>query len=157
MKENKNTYIALLCFVLALFACKSTKPKELAEIPEKTAFYTIELTRDTIANKTSAVVKNINVVDSKVRHTIDETKTKGPNYLKIQILYKNNKVVNLVTEHPLYKHFDLYSESGKIESKLISLSQDLLIFRAPYFDQFKKITILETINFKESAPIILKK
>lgn len=102
-------------------------------------------------------MKNVNVVDSKVRHVIDVAKTKEPNFLKIQILYTNNKVVDLVTEHPLYKRFDLYSESGKIESKLISLSQDLLIFRAPYFDQYKKITILETINFKQSAPIILKK
>lgn len=143
--------------LLLIFACKSTKSKEVAEIPEKTAFYTLELKRDTLATKTTVIVKNVNVVDSKVRHVIDVAKTKEPNFLKIQILYTNNKVVDLVTEHPLYKRFDLYSESGKIESKLISLSQDLLIFRAPYFDQYKKIKILETINFKQSAPIILKK
>lgn len=99
---------------------------------------------------------DVNVVNSKLRYFIDENKKKEPNYLHFTITYKNGKVIEANTEHPLFKRFDLYSESGKIESKSISLSQGEVFLRVPYFGKYKRISITEIINFKERPVIVIR-
>lgn len=148
---------ALLCSTALLFACraKRVKTKKPAAV-EQSAFFTLSLSRDTVAKQTSARIKNVTVVDAKTRYMPDEAKAKEPNFLRIEVIYKNDQVLQAITEHPLYKRFDLYSESGQIESKLISLPQGEVIFRLPYFEEYKRIRIVETIGYKESPPIILK-
>ncbi|MES2681282.1 MAG: hypothetical protein V4635_15410 [Bacteroidota bacterium] len=154
----KKTSLALSCLLFTLqvlFSCKP--PKTAATEPvEKTAFFTIALTRDSVAKKTGVELKNINVVDQKIRYNIDEGQSQNPYFLKIEIEYKNGRVITAFTEHPLYKHLEIYSESGKIESKLIPLSQGEVTARVPYFEKYKKITVVEIVNFKEVKPITLK-
>ena len=149
-------FVCLTCAVaITLFSCRAKKA--VKQVPqEKTVFYTLLLTKDSLLNKTTAELKNANIIDTKVRYNIDETKTHDPNFLKIEITEKGGKMVNVFTEHPLYKRLELYSESGKIESKLIPLSQGEVTFRIPYFEKYKRITIVEVVNFKELKPIILK-
>lgn len=137
------------------FSCKP--PKTVTKEPvEQTAFFTIELRRDSVSQKTSATIKTVNVVDQKIRYIVDEGQSRNPYFLKIVIEYRNGKMITGYTEHPLYKRVEIYSESGKIESKLISLSQGEVTLRVPYFENYKKVTIVENVNFKEEKPIVLK-
>jgi hypothetical protein len=150
------TSLSCLLFVVQLMlSCKPPKAAA-AEPVEKTAFFTILLTRDSVAKKTGVELKNINVVDQKIRYNIDEGQSQNPYFLKIEIEYKNGRVITAFTEHPLFKHLEIYSESGKIESKLIPLSQGEVTVRVPYFEKYKKITVIETVNFKEVKPITVK-
>ncbi len=137
--------------------CKARRiKKEPGQVKEQTAFFTLSMSRDTVRHTSAAAVKSVNVVDTKIRYLVDEAKAREPNFLKVTIVYKNKQTVLAVTEHPLYKRFDLYSESGQIESKLISLPQGETVLRVPYFDDYKEVVIRETVNYKEGAPIILK-
>ena len=140
-----------------LFSCKAKQAGQAAAPEEKCAFYNIKLTRDSVLNKTSAEITHVNIVDTKVRYVPDESKASEPSFLKIIIIHPGDKKTYAYTEHPLYKRLDLYSESGKIESKSISLSQGQVFLRIPYFGKFKKMIITETVNFKESPTLIVLK
>lgn len=143
--------------LLAAFGCKSKKPHEQTkELEEKTAFYTLEVTRDTLKQLTSYKIINIQIANTKLNYRMDEEKAKEPNFLKIEILDKSNKTIKVITEHPLYKRFDLYSESGQIEAKLISLQKGEVTFRVPYFTEYKKMIISETVNGKLLDKLTLK-
>lgn len=144
-----------LC-LLAISACKAKKIKTNAVPPqEKSAFYTFNAQRDSVSHKTTFTLTNITVADAKIKYTIDAGKAKDASYLRIEIQSKT-KVVQAFTEHPLYKRVEVFSESGQIESKLISLPQSDFVLRVPYFEEYKKIKIVEVINFKEQSPVILK-
>ncbi|MBL7932309.1 MAG: hypothetical protein JNL60_10420 [Bacteroidia bacterium] len=158
IKTKKNIFIFLSLFAQLIVFCsckvKEIKKQEMAE--EQCAFITIKASRDSIADKTTFRITNINVVNSKIRYVVDENKKREPNFLHITINYKNGKVIEANTEHPLFKRLDLYSESGKIEAKSISLSQGELFLRVPYFGKYKSIQIAETINFKERPIVVIK-
>lgn len=139
---------------LFFLSCKATK---VVEVPvEKMAFYTLKVNRDTIKKETTFSVASVQVADAKLNYKLDTKQAKNPDFLKIEIIDKNERVISVLTEHPLFKRFDLYSESGEIESKSISLQQGEVTFRVPYYTDYKTIKITETINFKQSKQIILK-
>ncbi|MES2132622.1 MAG: hypothetical protein V4506_09735 [Bacteroidota bacterium] len=141
------TFIA----IVVLVACKAKKVKAVTEpLPEKAAFYTIEALRDTVKKVTDFKLLKVTVVDTKIKYNADFTKTKNPDFLKIEITGKQSEPIIVYTEHPLFKKFDLYSDSGEIASKLISLQKGQVTFRVPYFEEYKIIKITETINFKVS-------
>lgn len=149
------TVITLCCVML--FACRTSKVKtQVVEPEEKSAFYTLNLAHDSVKRETKAAITNVTVANLKIRYQPDEAKSKESSFLRIEITYSNDKIVEAFTEHPLRKRFDLYSESGQIESKLISLPQGEVVFRVPYFGAYKKIRIVETIDRKASPPINLK-
>lgn len=137
--------IVIMCVFMA---CRTAKPETSIAI-EKTAFYTIKAVKDTIKNTTLFSVIKIQIADTKINYKIDESQSKNANFLKIEIVDKNNKIISAFTEHPLLKRFDLYRESGEIESKSISLQQGEVVLRVPYFTDYKKINITETVNFKQ--------
>ncbi len=139
-------YIHIL-FVFAFVACRTTKPTPITAI-EKTAFYTLKVNKDTIKNITTFSITTIQLADVKLNYKIDENQSKNPNFLKIEIVDENKNSIHAFTEHPLFKRFDLYRESGEIESKSISLQQGEVVLRVPYFAEYKKINITETVNFK---------
>ncbi len=147
-------FLALFLAGVILFSCKAKQTPEPEQ--EQGAFITLTLTRDSVATKTNFAISNVMVVNSKIRYLIDDIKKKDPNFLHITITYKNGKAIECYTEHPLFKRLDLYSESGKIESKSISLSQGEVVLRVPYFGKYKTVTIAETINFKEVQQVVLK-
>ena len=127
--------------------CHTTKSTPL-KVVEKTAFYTLKVSKDTIKNITTFSVTTIQLADVKLNYKIDEQQSKNPHFLKIEIIDENKNSIHAFTEHPLFKRFDLYRESGEIESKSISLQQGEVVLRVPYFADYKKINITETINFK---------
>ena len=128
-------------------ACRTTKSTPVNVI-EKTAFYTLKVTKDTIKNITTFSVTTIQLADVKLNYKIDENQSKNPNFLKIEIVDENKNIIHAFTEHPLFKRFDLYRESGEIESKSISLQQGEVVIRVPYFADYKTMNITETVNFK---------
>ena len=144
---------SLFTLTLLTFSCKAKKA--VASPIEKMAFYTLKLSRDTIKKETTFSVASVQIADAKLNYRIDEKQAKNPYFLRIEITDKNKNVITAITEHPLFKRFDLYSESGEIESKSISLQQGELTFRVPYFSDYKKIKIIETINFIQSKQIII--
>jgi|GEM_PF-1817314 len=159
MKKLKNKILILFVFFCSgvyLHSCKAKKAVKTAVPDENCAFYAFKLSRDTILNKTRAEITNVNVVNSKVRYVVDEEKSRGPYFLKIEILYPGNKTIEAFTEHPLYKRVEIYSESGEITSKLISLSQGEVFLRVPSFGNYKRITISEIVDHKTFESIILK-
>jgi hypothetical protein len=143
--------------VLILPACK-TKKQQVATgpPPEKTAFYTIEALRDTVKQITTFKVLKVTVVDTKINYHIDEAKTKTRDFLKIEIVGKQVSSIVAYCEHPLFKKFDLYEQTGEITSKLISLPKGQVTVRVPWFEEYQSIKITETINFKEANHISLK-
>ena len=138
-----------ICF----WACRA-KPAP-PPIIEQAAFYTLSLNKDTVKKITTFKITNIKIVNTKINYHIDDQQAKNPNFLKIEITDKSKHVITAFTEHPLYKRFDLYQESGEIESKSISLQQGETIFRVPYFSDYKNIKITETVNFKETKQITI--
>lgn len=136
-----------MLLLLMLSACAGSKKNRMPQT-EKTAFVTIQQIRDTILNTSSFKVIQLKVVDRKTTFRAQEEKSHDPDFLKLQFVNKNKTTVTVYTEHPLYKKFDLYSESGEIESKLISLQQGEVTFRIPFYGDYKAIHITETHNFK---------
>lgn len=139
---------------IGLLACKVKQPKTAYQ--EQTAFYTIALTKDSVTQKVLYSVKNVQVVNSKLKNIHVQDYAKEPNFLEITIKDKGKNKSHTFTEHPLYKRFDLYEESGEISSKSISLQQGEVTFRVPYYTDYKKIKINETVNFKAQKTIIIK-
>ena len=135
-------------------ACRAAKSTPL-NVVEKTAFYTIKAIKDTIKNTTTFSVTTIQIADTKINYKIDANQSKNPYFLKIEIVDKNNTFINAFTEHPLFKRFDLYRESGEIESKSISLQQGEVVLRVPYFSDYKKMNITETVNFKQLKQVTI--
>lgn len=143
--------------VALLLACKTKKHQTAAEPPpEKTAFYTIEALRDTVKQVTTFKVIKVTVVDTKINYHVEEAKAKTRDFLKIEITGKKMPPILAYTEHPLFKKFDLYEQTGEITSKLISLPKGQVTVRVPYFEDYQTVRITETINFKEATPITLK-
>lgn len=156
-KINGAPVVFTALVMLCLTGCKAKRIKTQAVPPvEKTAFYTITATRDTVQHKTSFVVKNVTVSDVRSRYTIDEKNAKAPSYLKIEVVYNKTSSVQAITRHPLFKQLESSSEDGQLESKSISLLQSDFVFRVPYFEPYKKIKIVEVVDFKEQTPVILK-
>jgi len=158
MSKKNLLFVAGLVLSLLLFSvCKAKKVKTQA-VPaeEKSAFYTFDATRDTVKKKTTFTLKSVTVANAKIKYKVDEARTKEPSYLKIEVTDQNNQTIKAVTEHPLFKRMEVFEETGQIESKLISLQHAEFTLRIPYFEAYKKITIVEVINFKEASSIILK-
>lgn len=155
MKHIINHLLYVLMALLALTACKTHKVPPVA-LPEKTAFYTIEATRDTVKQVTTFKVLNVMVVDTKINYHADEAKAKSRDYLKFEIMTKQSAPVIAYSEHPLFKKFDLYEQSGEISSKLISLPKGQVTVRVPYTEAYTSIGITETINFKAGKPVIIR-
>ncbi len=151
----KRVYFKAFPVMMVLFCCTAKKIKEEKPVPEKTAFYTFAALRDTIKNTTVFRVLKVTVVNTKINYRVEFDKAKNPNSLKIEIT-DPHKTITAYTDHPLFKKFDLYGDSGEIKSKLISLPKAEVTLRVPYFEEYKTIKITETINFKTSNPIILK-
>lgn len=147
--------IYVIAFLVPVFALSCKTKKAVTNPIEKTAFYTLKLNRDTVKKETTFSVVSVQITDTKLNYRIDEKNAKNPYFLKIEIVDKNKNIITAITEHPLFKRFDLYSESGEIESKSISLHQAELTFRVPYFSDYKKIKIIETINFIQLKQIII--
>lgn len=154
MKPIVHILPALMALLL-LSACKARKvpPQEL---PEKTAFYTIEAQRDTVKQLTSFKVLKVMIVDTKINYRVDEAKARQKDYLKFEIVTKNTAAIIAYSEHPLFKKFDLYEQTGEISSKLISLPKGEVTVRVPYYEEYSSIKITETIDFKTNKPIILR-
>ena len=149
---------SILCGFMALLllnACKTGKTAPLV-LPEKTAFYTIEALRDTVKQVTSFKVVNVTVVHSKHNYRADEAKAKTRDFLKIEIMGKQLPPIIAYSEHPLFKKFDLYEQTGEITSKLISLQKGQVTVRVPWFETYQSVRITETINFKTANPIVLR-
>lgn len=151
MKHTIHHILSGLIVLIALTACKARKvpPQEL---PEKTAFYTIEATRDTVKQVTTFKLIKVMVVDTKINYHADEAKAKSRDFLKIEILTKQSAPVIAYSEHPLLKKFDLYEQTGEISSKLISLPKGQVTVRVPYREAHTVIRITETVNFKTAKP-----
>jgi hypothetical protein len=140
--------------MFVFMACRAAKSTPL-NVVEKTAFYTIKAIKDTIKNTTTFSVTTIQIAGTKINYKIDVNQSKNPYFLKIEIVDKNNTIINAFTEHPLFKRFDLYRESGEIESKSISLQQGEVVLRVPYFSDYKKMNITETVNFKQLKQVTI--
>jgi hypothetical protein len=147
--------LSVLLVLTALTACKTPKAAP-AVLPEKTAFYTIEATRDTVKQVTTFKVLKVTVVDTRINYRADEAKAKSRDYLKLEIITKHSAPVVAYSEHPLFKKFDLYEETGEISSKLISLPKGQVTVRVPYTEDYIAVGITETINFKAGKPVIVK-
>ncbi len=96
------------------------------------------------------------MVDSKIAYAIDEAAKEKESYVLIEIKDKAGNMIEAHAEHPLYRKFDVYEESGKIESKLVSLSEADMTIRVPYYSPYEKIKITETINRTQTLVTILK-
>ncbi|MES2514803.1 MAG: hypothetical protein V4580_11695 [Bacteroidota bacterium] len=144
----------MILLTVCLLACRA-KPAP-PQVMEQTAFYTLSLTRDTIKKNTTFTITKVQIAHTKINYHIDEQQAKNPHFLSIEITDKSNHVIHAFTDHPLYKRFDLYQESGEIESKSISLQQGETVFRVPYFSEYKKIKITETINFTQGKEITIQ-
>lgn len=155
MKHTINNILYVLMALLLLSACKTRKVAPVV-LPEKTAFYTIEATRDTVKQVTTFKVLKVMVVDTKINYRVDEAKAKSRDFLKFEIITKHSAPVIAYSEHPLFRKFDLYEETGEISSKLISLPKGQVTVRVPYTEEFTTIGITETINFKAGKPVIVK-
>ena len=123
---------------------------------EKTAFYTLKVMYDSVKHQTRYAVKSITIIDKATKAQSNLRYEQSPDYLKITVIDKLKHNYNVVTEHPLYKHVELFSESGEIESKSVSLPQGEVTFRIPYYTAFKKIKITEVKNFKKQKTVIIK-
>lgn len=152
--KHRFTWFGLMA-LFALAACKTRKETPIV-LPEKTAFYTIEATRDTVQQLTSFRVLKVTVVDTKINYRIDEVKAKSRDFLKFEIITKNGEPVIAYSEHPLFRKFDLYEETGEISSKLISLPKGQVTLRVPYHENYTSLKVTETINFKAGKPVIVK-
>jgi len=159
MTHKKSNFV-FTCFVVSLLFLCTCSHKKISTQPvppeEQSAFYTFSATRDTAKHLTVFALKNISVINTKIKYKVDEYKAKEAYYLRIQFIGKSGKTVQALTEHPLYKRSEVFSEEGQIESNLISLPHAEFTLRVPYFEECKKIKIMEVINFKESLPVILK-
>ncbi len=141
----------------ALSACQTKKIKTTkTRSEEKTAFYDFKFKHDSLTKKTVITINNIKVVDTKINYLIDEEAARKQSYLFIEIKDKEGNVIKAYLEHPLYRKFDVYEESGKIESKLVSLSEADMAIRVPYYSPYEKIKITETINKTQTLETILK-
>jgi hypothetical protein len=148
-------FLFSLTAVMIVAACKTPKATPVV-LPEKTAFYTIEATRDTVKQLTTFQVLKVTVVDTKINYRADEAKAKSRDYLKFEIITKNGSPVIAYSEHPLFRKFDLYEETGEISSKLISLPKGQVTLRVPYHEDYASLKVTETINFKAGKPVIIR-
>lgn len=140
-----------------MWSCISHKVKNIKIKPdERTAFYDFKFRLDTINRKTTITINNIKIVDNKIAYLMDETYKDKTSYVLIEIEDKEGNDIKAYAEHPLYRRFDVYEENGKIDSKLVSLSEADLVVRVPYYSPYEKIKITETINRTQTLVTILK-
>jgi hypothetical protein len=150
----KKEYLWVSILTAALFYACRTKPAP-PTIIEKTAFYTLNVKKDTLKKITTFNITHIQIAQTKINYQAEERYAKDANFLKIELTDKSNHIIYAFTEHPLYKRFDLFRESGEIESKSISLQQGEAFFRIPYFSDYKSIKITEVVNFKETKQVTI--
>lgn len=143
----------VICVVL-FTACVSLKEKPLPI--EKTAFYTFSIQRDTIKNQSQFKVLDVQIADTKINYHLNKAIEKEPYYIRLNIIDEFKHQITALVSHPLYKRFDLYSETGEIESKSVKLQNAEFVLRVPFFSSYKTITFTETINFVNQKPITLK-
>ncbi|MCC6182373.1 MAG: hypothetical protein IT237_11125 [Bacteroidia bacterium] len=143
----------VICVVL-FTACVSLKEKPLPI--EKTAFYTFSIQRDTIKNQSQFKVLDVQIADTKINYHLNKAIEKEPYYIRLNIIDESKHQITALVSHPLYKRFDLYSETGEIESKSVKLQNAEFVLRVPFFSSYKTITFTETINFVNQKPITLK-
>jgi len=98
----------------------------------------------------------VKVADVKINQVPDEEAARKRSNIKIQITDKEKNTVITYIEHPLYRRFDVYEESGKIESKLVSLPEADMTIRVPYYVPYSKIELTETIDGKQGQSVVLK-
>lgn len=140
-----------------MLACKSKKIKTTKVKPEeKTAFYDFKFKQDSINKKTIITINSIKVVDNKIAYAIDESAKEKESSVCIEIADKDGNNITAYIEHPLYRKFDVYEEGGKIEAKLVSLSEADMTIRVPYYSPYEKIKLTETINKTKTLVTILK-
>ncbi len=101
-------------------------------------------------------INSIKIVDNKINYVPEEEMMKKPSFVSIEITDKDKNTIKAYAEHPLYRRFDLYEETGKIESKLVSLPEADMTIRVPYYSPYEKIKITETINSVQTLVTILK-
>lgn len=157
MKKNI-THIILFLLVLGLgLACKPQKIKSTkTRAEEKTAFYDFKFRYDSVHKKSIITINNIKVIENKINYLIDEEASKKQSSVCIEITDKDKNIIKAYAEHPLYRKFDLYEESGKIEAKLVSLPEADMTIRVPYYSPYTKIKITETVNKTQTQVTTLK-
>lgn len=147
----------VLLFSLVLF--KTSRAQQISPQTNavKIAFYTLHISKDSIRQKISCIIKSVTVVDQVPKPSVSRDHSKDPDHLRILIVdkFKNKQVV--FTEHPLNKQVELYDDETKeIEFKRISLTEGDVTFRIPYYTDYKKIKITEINNFKKGKTISIK-
>lgn len=123
---------------------------------EKTAFYDFKFKHDSLSKKTIITINSIKVADTKINYVIDNAAKENQSFVYIEIKDRDGNEIKAYAEHPLYRKFDLYEESGKIESKLVSLSEADMTIRVPYYSPHEKIKITETINKTQTLITTIK-
>lgn len=157
MKKNSLYVISILCLLSVFFACTQRKIKTTKKPgAEKTAFYDLKFKYDSINKKSNISINSIKLADVKINYSIDEAARQKPSYVWIEITDSEGNQINACIEHPLYRKFDVYDESGKIESKLVSLTEADMTIRVPYYAPYKKIKLTETINGIQTMVTVLK-
>jgi len=145
------------CLLVFFCACRSKKIKTTKVKPEeKTAFYDLKFKHDSIQKKSIITINAIKVIDNKISYVLDDELAKKPSFVSIEITDKDKNTIKAYADHPLYRRFDLYEETGKIESKLVSLSEADMTIRVPYYSAYEKIKITETVNRTQTQVTILK-
>ncbi|MBP7809402.1 MAG: hypothetical protein KA163_08920 [Bacteroidia bacterium] len=138
-------------------SCQSKKINSTpAKANEKTAFYDFKFIWDSISKKSQITVNTINVANTKSNFTQNNQGATLPNNVLIEITDKDGNNIKEHAEHPLAKKYDVFSENGEIEAKLVSLPEGNFIIRVPYYSDWKKIKITETIKGVKQTAIILK-
>lgn len=151
--------VTTLAITICLFglSCKSKKINSTPSIAnEKTAFYDFKFIWDSINKKSQITLNTINVANAKSKFTQNKQDAALSNNVLIEITDKGGNNIKEQTEHPLAKKYDVFSENGEIEAKLVSLPEGNTIIRVPYYSDWKKIKITETIKGVKQTAIILK-
>jgi hypothetical protein len=143
--------------MLSGFSCRTKKIKSTQLKPEeKTAFYDLKFKYDSILKKSIITLNSIKIIDQKINYVPDEQASKKLSFVYIEITDKDKNTIKAYAEHPLYRKFDVYEETGKIESKLVSLPEADMTIRVPYYSPYEKIKITEAINRTQTLTTILK-
>ena len=125
-------------------SCKTSKVNTtLTDVQEKTAFYDFSFKYDTVNKKSVITLQGVKEVDVRAKRDNNEEAKNKPYYIEIEIKDKNNNLITVFAEHPLFRKFDVYEESGKIEAKLVYLPEGSLTIRVPYFVPYKTIKLTE--------------
>jgi hypothetical protein len=150
-------FLSIILIYTFYTSCKSQKINTSQnKKEEKTAFYEFNFRYDSIAKKSIISLKGIKIADVKLNPAINLSNPKFLSSIAIEIIDIENNHIFGIAEHPLFKKIDVFSESGEIEAKIVSLFEADLIIRAPYYKPYKKIKITETINNNKTYITFIK-